>query len=79
MCLNDPPWQHAVKELVWERPLQIIKYPDPRLRAVNARIGVFDERVKQFGQELLEVMYNGSAALQDDQICGSVLVIGLET
>jgi peptide deformylase len=49
----------AVTELTWERPLQIIKYPDPRLRAVNARIGVFDDRVKQLGQELLEVMYNG--------------------
>lgn len=53
----------AVKDLTWERPLEIITYPDPRLRAVNARIGVFDERVKQLGQEMLEVMYNGSAPL----------------
>lgn len=49
----------AVKDLHWDRPLQIIKYPDPRLRAVNARIGTFDSKVEQLGKELLEVMYNG--------------------
>lgn len=49
----------AVKDLQWDRPLQIIKYPDPRLRAVNAKIGKFDSKVEQLGKELLEVMYNG--------------------
>lgn len=49
----------AVKDLHWDRPLRIIKYPDPRLRTVNARIGIFDSKVEQLGKELLEVMYNG--------------------
>ena len=53
---------HAVTELVWETPLQIIHYPDPRLRARNARVGVFDERLAQLSRELFEVMYNGCAA-----------------
>ena len=50
-----------MKDLTWERPLQIIKYPDPRLRAVNARIANFDDRLRQFSAELLEIMYNGCA------------------
>ena len=49
----------AVKDLQWSRPLQIIKYPDPRLRAVNAKIGSFDSKLEQLGKELLEVMYDG--------------------
>lgn len=49
----------VAKDLTWERPLEIIKYPDPRLRAVNAKIGVFGDNVKQLGMEMLEVMYNG--------------------
>ena len=49
----------AVRDLQWEQPLQIIKYPDPRLRAVNARIGKFDAKLEQLGKEMLEVMYNG--------------------
>ena len=49
----------AVKDLQWSRPLQIIKYPDPRLRAVNAKIGSFDSKLEQLGKELLEVMYKG--------------------
>ncbi len=54
---------YTVKDLTWERPLGIIKYPDPRLRAVNAKIGVFGDKVKQLGMEMLEVMYNGYAVL----------------
>ncbi len=52
----------AVTDLAWESPLQIIRYPDPRLRAPNARIGVFDERLARLSRELFEVMYNGCAA-----------------
>ncbi len=52
----------AVTELAWESPLQIIRYPDPRLRAPNARIGVFDERLTRLSRELFEVMYNGCAS-----------------
>ena len=62
----------TAKELHWERPLQIIKYPDPRLRAVNARIGIFDDRVRQLGQEMLEVMYNGCAGTSHSRISGHV-------
>ncbi|KAK9842088.1 hypothetical protein WJX81_007904 [Elliptochloris bilobata] len=49
----------TVTDLAWESPLQIIRYPDPRLRARNARIGVFDERLARLSRELFEVMYNG--------------------
>ena len=52
----------AVTDLSWESPLRIIHYPDPRLRARNARIGVFDERLARLSRELFEVMYNGCAA-----------------
>ena len=48
-----------MKDLQWDRPLQIVNYPDPRLRAVNARIGKFDAKLEQLGKEMLEVMYNG--------------------
>ena len=50
-------WCSAVKELHWHSPLQIIRYPDPRLRAANARIGVFDESLEKLGRELLDTMY----------------------
>lgn len=50
---------YTVTDLTWDRPLDIIKYPDPRLRAVNAKIGTFNDKVKQLGMEMLEVMYNG--------------------
>ena len=47
----------AVTELVWERPLTVLNYPDPRLRAPNARIGVFDDRLRQLAAEMFDVMY----------------------
>ncbi|PNH07846.1 Peptide deformylase 1B, chloroplastic [Tetrabaena socialis] len=47
----------AVTKLEWSSPLQIVKYPDPRLRAVNARIGVFDDSLAQLAKEMIEVMY----------------------
>jgi len=42
---------------VWERPLTILNYPDPRLRAPNAKIGVFDERLQQLAAEMFDLMY----------------------
>ena len=48
---------HAVTELAWERPLTVLNYPDPRLRAPNARIGVFDDRLRQLAAEMFDVMY----------------------
>jgi hypothetical protein len=51
------PCRCAVTELVWEKPLTILNYPDPRLRAPNARIGVFDDRLRQLAAEMFDVMY----------------------
>ena len=47
----------AVTELVWDRPLTILNYPDPRLRAPNAKISVFDERLQQLAAEMFDLMY----------------------
>ncbi|KAK9816196.1 hypothetical protein WJX74_000642 [Apatococcus lobatus] len=46
-------------KLEWQSPLSIIRYPDPRLRAVNARIQRFDSQLKHLSDEMFEVMYNG--------------------
>lgn len=47
----------VVNALEWQSPLEILLYPDPRLRAPNSRIGVFDSRLKQLSEELFEAMY----------------------
>lgn len=47
----------AVEKLQWSTPLSIIKYPDPRLRAVNARVAVFDDTLKQLANQMFEIMY----------------------
>lgn len=47
----------AVTEIKWESPLQVLKYPDPRLRAVNAKIGTFDENLQKLAKEMLDIMY----------------------
>lgn len=47
----------AVSKLEWDSPLDIVRYPDPRLRAKNAKIAVFDESVKQLAAEMFEIMY----------------------
>ncbi|KAL4445735.1 hypothetical protein ABPG77_008934 [Micractinium sp. CCAP 211/92] len=49
-------------KLEWQAPLAVLQYPDPRLRAVNARIGVFDETLRKLAEEMFEVMY------QDDGV-----------
>eukprot|EP00887_Chlorella_sp_A99_P004052 scaffold11.g4052.t1 len=46
-----------VTELKWETPLKVLQYPDPRLRAQNARVGVFDESLRRLAAEMFEVMY----------------------
>lgn len=55
------PAKHAVrptvKDIVFEAPLRIVLYPDPRLRAVNAKVGVFGEPVKRLAAEMFRVMY----------------------
>lgn len=52
----------VVDKLEWSTPLCIIKYPDPRLRAVNAKIGVFDDSLKQLANQMFDIMY------QDDGV-----------
>ena len=47
----------AVTQLQWSSPLDIVRYPDPRLRAKNARINVFDDSLKQLASEMFDIMY----------------------
>lgn len=47
----------AVTELKWSKPLEIVKYPDPRLRAVNAKVGVFDASLMDLAKEMIQIMY----------------------
>jgi peptide deformylase len=47
-----------VTKIEWLSPLSIIQYPDPRLRAVNGRVGIFDEALAQLSKEMFEVMYD---------------------
>lgn len=48
--------------------LNIIKYPDPRLRLLASEVGVFDERLTSFVSDLAKTMYVargvGLAAIQ---------------
>lgn len=53
----------VVTKIEWTPPLSVLKYPDPKLRALNARVGVFDEDLKQLASEMFDLMY------QDDG-CG---------
>lgn len=44
-------------KLEWQSPLAVLRYPDPRLRAPNARIACFDDSLRQLAAEMFEVMY----------------------
>ena len=39
-------------------PLTIIRYPDPRLRAPNARVGFFDEKLALIARAMFDAMYS---------------------
>eukprot|EP00197_Chlamydomonas_leiostraca_P005511 CAMPEP_0202866288 /NCGR_PEP_ID=MMETSP1391-20130828/7303_1 /ASSEMBLY_ACC=CAM_ASM_000867 /TAXON_ID=1034604 /ORGANISM="Chlamydomonas leiostraca, Strain SAG 11-49" /LENGTH=242 /DNA_ID=CAMNT_0049546221 /DNA_START=89 /DNA_END=814 /DNA_ORIENTATION=- len=52
----------VVSKLEWQRPLQLVKYPDPRLRAPNAKVGVFDASLMELVNEMIPIMY------QDDGV-----------
>ncbi|KAG0585177.1 hypothetical protein KC19_3G264500 [Ceratodon purpureus] len=43
--------------LEFESPLDVILYPDPRLRAKNKFINVFDEKLQQLVNEMFDIMY----------------------
>lgn len=47
----------TAEKLEWAPPLGVIRYPDPRLRAVNARVGVFDDSLRELARSMLDVMY----------------------
>lgn len=47
----------SVSKLEWDSPLDIVRYPDPRLRAKNAKIAVFDESLKRLAAEMFDIMY----------------------
>jgi peptide deformylase len=47
----------AVDKIEWSQPLRIVKYPDPRLRAKNARVAVFDDSLLALAKEMMKVMY----------------------
>lgn len=44
-------------DLQYELPLKIVEYPDPRLRAKNKPINIFDEKLQQLADEMFDVMY----------------------
>ncbi|TKW15574.1 hypothetical protein SEVIR_5G246800v4 [Setaria viridis] len=44
-------------DLRFEPPLQVVKYPDPILRARNKRINTFDTNLRALADEMFDVMY----------------------
>ncbi|KAK3161378.1 hypothetical protein QOZ80_1BG0076340 [Eleusine coracana subsp. coracana] len=44
-------------DLRFEPPLQVVKYPDPILRAPNKRINTFDDNLRTLTNEMFDVMY----------------------
>eukprot|EP00199_Chlamydomonas_sp_CCMP681_P005692 CAMPEP_0119109242 /NCGR_PEP_ID=MMETSP1180-20130426/17804_1 /TAXON_ID=3052 ORGANISM="Chlamydomonas cf sp, Strain CCMP681" /NCGR_SAMPLE_ID=MMETSP1180 /ASSEMBLY_ACC=CAM_ASM_000741 /LENGTH=250 /DNA_ID=CAMNT_0007094981 /DNA_START=80 /DNA_END=832 /DNA_ORIENTATION=+ len=60
--LAMPKGTPTVKKLEWQSPLQVVKYPDPRLRVVNAKVAVFDENLLALAREMIQIMY------QDDGV-----------
>ena len=62
ICFLDSTSSHlycvpAATKIEWESPLKVLRYPNPRLRATNLRIGVFDSSLRQLAEEMFEVMY----------------------
>ncbi|CAL4962459.1 unnamed protein product [Urochloa decumbens] len=44
-------------DLRFEPPLQVVKYPDPILRARNKRVNTFDTNLRTLADEMFDVMY----------------------
>ncbi|KAH9318827.1 hypothetical protein KI387_020596, partial [Taxus chinensis] len=44
-------------DLEYESPLEIVEYPDPRLRAKNKYIKKFDEKLQNLVDEMFDLMY----------------------
>eukprot|EP00239_Pterosperma_sp_CCMP1384_P012034 CAMPEP_0197865048 /NCGR_PEP_ID=MMETSP1438-20131217/43440_1 /TAXON_ID=1461541 /ORGANISM="Pterosperma sp., Strain CCMP1384" /LENGTH=200 /DNA_ID=CAMNT_0043483453 /DNA_START=356 /DNA_END=958 /DNA_ORIENTATION=+ len=43
--------------LTWKSPIEIVKYPDPCLRAENLTIVNFDEDLAKLASEMFDIMY----------------------
>eukprot|EP00850_Spirogloea_muscicola_P009830 SM000056S17948 [mRNA] locus=s56:203813:205658:- [translate_table: standard] len=48
---------NAAGPLQFRTPLEIVRYPDPVLRAKNKRISSFDDKLEELVREILDVMY----------------------
>ncbi|KAL6507308.1 Peptide deformylase 1B, chloroplastic [Orobanche gracilis] len=44
-------------DLLFKAPLEVVKYPDPILRAKNKRVNMFDESLKKLVYQMFDVMY----------------------
>ncbi|CAI5490756.1 unnamed protein product [Closterium sp. Naga37s-1] len=49
--------ENVAGPITFESPLDIVLYPDPRLRAPNKRVNVFDESLQKLVAEMFDVMY----------------------
>ncbi|CAI5982279.1 unnamed protein product [Closterium sp. NIES-64] len=49
--------ENVAGPISYESPLDIVLYPDPRLRAPNKRVNVFDESLQKLVAEMFDVMY----------------------
>ena len=47
----------VASDLRFETPLEVVKYPDPVLRARNKRISTFDANLRALADEMFDVMY----------------------
>eukprot|EP00798_Chlamydomonas_sp_ICE-L_P027589 gene27589-7224_t len=47
----------TVTKVEFEQPLSIVKYPDPRLRAMNSKIKAFDSSLMDLAKEMIRLMY----------------------
>ncbi|GKD55705.1 peptide deformylase 1B, chloroplastic/mitochondrial [Tanacetum coccineum] len=62
-------------DLKFEAPLEIVLYPDPRLRAKNKRVATFDDNLKNLADEMFNVMYNFSPRIVEyEQYFSGLLV-----
>ncbi|KAL6758964.1 peptide deformylase [Haematococcus lacustris] len=55
--LVTPKATPKVSQVQWTAPLKIVHYPDPRLRAINATISVFDDSLLALAKDMIRVMY----------------------
>ena len=47
----------SATSLDYELPLAVLLYPDPKLRAPNATVTEFDEKLAEFAKHMFKVMY----------------------